>query len=175
MGRCEQHPAQPGEASTWRAEWKLKPNCSLRPSQLLAFYLSLCGVSFGIAAYFWAHGATMVMPFATLEVLLVGLALLVYARHAADFERVVWEPGRWVVERQDGSRLHREEFRTDWVRIDALNGGRSLVVLAASGREVGVGRHVRPELRRQLAEEFKATLRWGAGRVGAAQTGGTAC
>lgn len=174
MGRCLHRPPSPGGAGTWVAEWVLKPNCSLKPSQLLAFYLSLCGLSLGIAAFFWLRGATMVLPFAVLELLLVGVALLVYARHASDFERVTWEPGRWVVERRVGSRSHRDEFQTDWVQIDLPPSGRSLVALAARGRQVQVGRHVRPELRRQLAEEFRAALRWGT-RQGGTARGGSAC
>ncbi len=38
--------------------------------------------------FFWFQGATLVIPFATLELAAVGLAFLVYARHAADGERI---------------------------------------------------------------------------------------
>ncbi|MBL0719198.1 DUF2244 domain-containing protein [Piscinibacter sp. Jin2] len=156
-----------GTASGWAAEWVLKRNCSLRPGQLLVFYLSLCLVSLLIAGYFWRQGARPVMVFAGIELLVVGLAMLAYARHAGDRERVELAAGRLTVEWQHGARSGRMEFAAESVRIDDGGPGRALIGLSALGREVKVGRHVRPELRRQLAEELKATLRWGTGWSGA--------
>ena len=152
---------------TWAVEWVLKRNCSLRPGQLLVFYLSLCVVSLLIAGYFWRHGAHPVMIFAGLELLVVGLAMLIYARHAGDRERVELAGGQLTVEWQHGARSGRMEFAAVSVRIDDVGPGRPLIGLSARGRQVRVGRHVRPELRRQLAEELKATLRWGTGWSGA--------
>ena len=65
-------------------EWRLKRHCALRPSQLAWFYLSLCALSLTIAGFFWFQGATMVMPFAWLELAVVGAFFLLYARHAGD-------------------------------------------------------------------------------------------
>ncbi len=167
FGRCrrldEAGPATPA----WMAEWVLKRNCSLRPGQLGVFYLSLCVVSLGIAGFFWSRGVRLVMPFAWIELLAVGAALLVYARHAADRERVELTPDRLTVERWHGGREERTVFATDRVRVSGAGPGEPLIVLSAQGRQVNVGRFVRPELRKQLAEEFKSTLRWGASRPGA--------
>ena len=69
-------------------QWLLRRNCSMTPTQLVAFYLSLCAWSLAIAGAFWWRGATLVMPFAGIEILAVGAALLVYARHAGDRERM---------------------------------------------------------------------------------------
>ena len=71
-------------------QWLLKRNCALAPRQLLTFYASLCAASLAIAGVFWSHGAVLVMPFAGIEMLGVGSALLLYARHAADSELIVW-------------------------------------------------------------------------------------
>jgi hypothetical protein len=65
-------------------QWELRRNCSLTPKQMLGFYLGLSGVSLGIAGIFWWLGATLVMPFAWLEVLAVGVALLVHAAMAVN-------------------------------------------------------------------------------------------
>jgi uncharacterized membrane protein len=48
-------------------EWRLRRNCSITPSQLGILYASLCVVSLGVAGFFWAQGATLVLPFAALE------------------------------------------------------------------------------------------------------------
>lgn len=140
-------------------EWVLKRNCSMSPSQLLAVYASLCVISLGIATYFWVKGATLVMPFAWAEVLVLGAALLFYARHAADRERIALQSGRLTVEYQNGGRIERAEFVSDWVRVEPQGDDRSLIELSGQGRAIAVGRYVRPELRRALAEEFRTALR----------------
>lgn len=146
-------------------EWVLKRNCSLSPSQLLAVYASLCVISLGIATYFWANGATLVMPFAWAELLLVGGALLFYARHAADRELIALQPGRLTVEHQNGRHVERAEFAPDRVRVEPRDDDRSLIELSGQGRVIAVGRYVRPELRLALAEEFRTALRqWPPGR-----------
>lgn len=140
-------------------EWVLKRNCSLSPAQLLAVYASLCVISLGIATYCWIWGATLVMPFTGAELLLLGGALLLYARHAADRERIALQPGRLTVEHCSGGRVERAEFVPDWVRIEPRADDRSLIELSGQGQVIAVGRYVRPELRRALAEEFRAALR----------------
>jgi Integral membrane protein len=50
-------------------QWLLRRNCSMTPLQLVAFYLSLCAWSLAIAGAFWWRGATLVMPFASIELL----------------------------------------------------------------------------------------------------------
>lgn len=153
-------------------EWLLKRNCSLTPQQLLAVYASLCVISLGIATYFWVNGATLVMPFAWAELLVVGAALLMYARHAADRELITLQSGRLVVEHLHGGRIERAEFQPDWVRVEPRRDDRSLIELSGQGNVIAVGRYVRPELRPALADEFRATFRqWPEGRWSAADAG----
>jgi uncharacterized membrane protein len=156
-------------------QWLLKRNCSLAPSQLLIVYVSLCVISLGIATYFWLHGATLVMPFAWAEVLVVGAALMFYARHAADRELITLRPDGLTVEHLHGGRVERAEFQPDWVRVEPRLDDRSLIELSGQGRMIAVGRYVRPELRRALAEEFRATFRqWPAGLCSGAVSSDTA-
>lgn len=146
--------------------WFLKRNCSVTPTQLGWFYASLCVVSLAIAAFFWLHGATLILPFAWLELGAVGLAFLVYARHAADGERISLQGRRLVVELESAGQLQRTEFDPHWVRVEPRTGDRSLIeVSGRGGRSVSVGRYVRPELRPLLAQELRSALReWGTAR-----------
>lgn len=152
--------AEGGEAAgQWSVEWLLRRNCSLAPRQLLWFYVSLCALSFGIAAMFWSQGVRLVMPFAWLELLAFGAALLVYARHATDSESIALA-GDWLtVEHACGSRVERVAFQPHWVRVEPRSGDRSLIELSGQGQRIAVGRFVRPELRRQLADELRWALR----------------
>ena len=140
-------------------QWLLTRNCSATPRQLMGFYASLSLVSAVIGAFFWVQGATLVMPFASLEIIAVGLALLVYSRHASDSERIRLQPGRLTVECTVGRHVERAEFAPAWVRVEPEHGERSLIELSGQGQRIAVGRFVRPELRRQLAEELRWTLR----------------
>ncbi|MEO5606384.1 MAG: DUF2244 domain-containing protein [Polaromonas sp.] len=139
--------------------WLLKRHCSLTPAQLGWFYLSLCLVSLGVAGFFWLQGASMVMPFAMLELLAVGTAFLVYSRHAGDAEKIMLQGGQLVIELETAGRTQRAEFNREWVRVEPNGGDGSLIEVSGQGRSVRVGRHVRPELRPLLAREIRLALR----------------
>lgn len=140
-------------------QWALKRNCSVTPAQLGWFYASLCALSLGIAILFWLQGATLILPLAWLELVAVGAAFLVYARHASDGERISLQGHRLVVELENAGRLERAEFHRDWVCVEPCSDQRSLIEVSGRGRSVRVGRFVRPELRPALAQEIRKALR----------------
>lgn len=140
-------------------QWLLKRNCSSTPGQMGVFFASLCALSLAIGAFCWFLGATLVMPFAWLELFALGTALLMYARHATDRESIRLQAGLVSVEHVSGRRTERVEFAPAWVRVEPVHGDRSLVELSGQGRRIVVGRFVRPELRRQLADELRWALR----------------
>lgn len=151
--------ASSGSAGEWAVEWKLTRNCSLAPRQLFGWYGALCALSLAVASFWWWQGARIVMPFAWAELLAVGTALLVYARHAADSESIALHGDRLTVEHLSGNRLERVEFQSQWVRVEPEAGDGSLVELSGQGRRIAVGRYLRPELRRLLADELRTALR----------------
>ena len=140
-------------------QWVLRRNCSITPHQLLGVYLSLCAVSLLIGAAFWWHGAPFVMAFAGVEVLLVGAALVIYARHAADRETITLSGRELVVERWLGPQVERADFRAEWLSVEPAQAQGSLVELAGEGRRIQIGRFVRPEHRAALAQELRRALR----------------
>ncbi len=145
--------------SDQQIHWKLLRNCSATPAQLGWLYVSVCTVSLGIAGGFWLVGATMVMPFAWAELTMVGVAFMVYARHAADGEQIVLHGNQLVVEQTSAGKLLRAEFNREWVRVEPHRDDRSLIELSGQGQSVHIGRHIRPELRRVLAKEIRMALR----------------
>ena len=140
-------------------QWVLKRNGSIAPRQLLAVYLSLCALSLLMAAGFWLRGAPLILAFAGVELLLFGLALLVYARHAADRETVTLADREVEVEQCFGRQVAHACFRAEWLCVEPAKAQGSLVELAGQGRRVRVGRFVRPELRAVLAQELRRALR----------------
>ncbi len=140
-------------------QWLFKRNCSITPAQVGAVYFSLCAVSLLVAGFFFVQGATFVLAFAGLELLALGLALLVYARHAGDRETLTLVQGCLQVEQCIGSRVERLEFAAEWLRVEPAAGQGSLVELSGRGQQVRIGRFLRPELRAALARELRQALR----------------
>ena len=140
-------------------QWRLLRNCSMSPRQLAGVYGSLCVVSLVIAVGFFAQGATLVLAFAGVELLAVGVALLIFARHAADHETMTLLGRSLRVEQCSGSRVQQTDFAADWLTIEPAAGQGSLVELSGRGQSVRVGRFLRPELRGAFARELRLALR----------------
>ena len=139
--------------------WLLRRNCSIAPAQLVWIYFGLCVVSLVIALGFWFQGATLILPFAGLELAMVGIAFLVYARHATDREQISLLEQRLVIELESAGRLERAEFDRAWVRIEPSAADTSLIEVSGRGAQpVQVGRYIRPELRPLLARELRMAV-----------------
>lgn len=148
-----------GTGVTPALQWVMKRNCSLTPAQMMAVYVGLCVISFCIAMGFFAQGASLILAFAGLEMLLVGAALLAYARHAADRETITLAGQRVNVECVDGRVMARADFHADWLAVEPVAGQGSLIELSGQGQRIRVGRFVRPELRATLAQDIRGALR----------------
>lgn len=153
-----QEPAVPGSLPA--SEWVLKRNCSLSPGQLGAIFGTLAFVSIAIAAFWAMQGAWVVLVFAGIEVLALAAAFVAYGRHAADFERIVIEADRLVVECSVGSRHSRVEFRRHAIRTELVDDERKsvLIKLSAGTRSVDVGRLVPEPTRRRVFAELRREL-----------------
>jgi uncharacterized membrane protein len=136
--------------------WLFRRNCSISPRQLLAFFISLSVVSMLVALMCWVGGATLVTPFTVLELVVLGAALLVYARHAGDRERVSISAHLLVVEWENAGAVERVEFNPRWTRI--VVNGKGLVEISGGGKRAFVGRYTRAERREKLARDLRRAL-----------------
>jgi uncharacterized membrane protein len=150
----------------WALQWRLRRNCSITPGQLGAVYLSLCAVSLLIGVFFYVQGAPVVLAFTGLELLLVGVALMYFARHAGDRETLTLVGRSLQVEQCIGSRVEHTRFAADWLHVEPAGGQGSLVQLSGKGQRVRVGRFLRPELRGAFARELRHALRRAPGQAG---------
>lgn len=139
--------------------FELRRNVSITPRQLAVAYGLLCCLSLLVAAGFWSQGVTVVSVFTGIELLAVGAALLLVARHAGDRETILLSGRQLSVEQRFGAAVEHTSFRAEWVRVEPVADDGSLVELSGEGRRVRVGRHVRPELRVELAQELRRALR----------------
>ena len=140
-------------------QWVMRRNCSITPRDLVVVYLMLCTVSLTIAGGFWWYGAKTVLAFAGLELLALGAALTVFARHATDCETITLAGRELAIEHRCGNGVESARFRAEWVRVEPARGDGSLVEVSGEGRRTCVGRYLRPEWRGQLAQELRLALR----------------
>jgi uncharacterized membrane protein len=147
-------------------EWTLQRNCSLTPRQAARAYAVLCTLSLGVAlAFLFLHGIWIVLAFSLLELACVGLALLLYARHALDRERIALSEGCLLVECVQADVHSHAQLDPLWTRVlpptelPAASPRRALITLESRGVRVEVGRFVNEAKRRQVARELRQALR----------------
>jgi uncharacterized membrane protein len=135
----------------------LKRNCSNSPAGFALVCASLAFVALAIGAGFATVGAWMVLPFAGLEALALGAAFVLYARHAADYERIALRPGgSLTVEVAEGWRERRYELDPRRLRV-SLEKGR--VLLRGAKQELEIGRSLDAEARARLVAGLQGRLR----------------
>ena len=138
--------------------WALRRNCSVTPAQMGGFFGSISVVSLVIAMAFVWHGAPVVLWFALLELGVLGVALLMFARHAMDADVLVLSGRRLWVEVMRGSKTSRHEFQAEWARIEPASADGSLIEISGRGQAVQVGRFVRIDQRASLCRELREAL-----------------
>jgi uncharacterized membrane protein len=141
-------------------EWLLKRNCSISPRQLMLAYSGLCIASLSIAVAFTLRGAWYVLGFSILELGVVGSALLYYARHATDGERIVLHGDWLLVELSQGGKVRSFTLARRDIRLKPSLAPRELICLQSPGMgvEVEVGRYLTTRKRHELLLELRHEL-----------------
>jgi uncharacterized membrane protein len=139
----------------------LKRNCSISPAGLAGVFAALALVVVAIGIGFALAGAWLVLPFAGLEVLLLGGAFVLYARNAADYERIELAAGRLRIEVTDAERVERYDIdaRRAKICLEKDEGYGARVLLRASQQEFELGRHLDAAARVTFAAELEKRLR----------------
>jgi len=140
------------------SQWVFRKNCSLAPKQLLFWYLSLCAITLFIAGGFWFAGYWVVLPFAGLELLMLGLAFVMYARHAADYESLELTRYQMKLSRASAGRLIEKVMVPQWVRLEYDHKYKSQLVLRHQGEEIKFGRYIAEKDKPWLHKEIRAAL-----------------
>jgi uncharacterized membrane protein len=142
-------------------EWTLQRNCAMSPRQVALAYAVLCSGSLAVSlAVLLLHGIWVVLAFSLLELSLVGLALLVYARHALDHEHIALTDACLLVECVEADRHQQARLDPLWTRVSVgEERRRPLIRLESRGVQVEVGRFVSEARRRQVERELRQALR----------------
>jgi uncharacterized membrane protein len=157
-----EEPLTPSSDTPAKVEILIRPNRSLSASAMLALVAAVALVAFTIGLGFWLMGAVLILPFAGLEALLVGVVFCVLYRHQADQELIVIADDQVEIVRTRGGKESRERFQRYWVRVRTVPArGRHLprVLLGSHGRFVEVGSALDGPEREALSQELKQKLR----------------
>jgi len=140
----------------------IRPNRSLPPQEMLPLFIAVSAVLATIGVGFALLGAWPVLPFAGLEIVVVGAVFRWMYRHHDDCECVVVSADRVQVIQRCGPQERVTEVNRYWARISltpsASVGKPMQLWIGSHGRYVEIGAGVREEDRRQLADELKAIL-----------------
>jgi uncharacterized membrane protein len=139
----------------------LKRNCSISPAGLLCVFAALSIVAVAIGIGFAIAGAWLILPFAGLEVAMLGVAFVLYARRAADYEKIELGRDRLTVEVAEAARTARYELdpRRARVELEKDEGYGARVLLRGAEEELEIGRHLDALTRVQFAAELARRLR----------------
>ena len=132
---------------------ELVPNCSLSPRQALGFFASLCVVTFTIAGFFVAQGLWPVLPFAGLEMAVLGWALHASLRRRKCTQTIMVTEHEVEVVTRDDRGARSASFPRHWARMRLVRGRGwlpSRLLIESHGRSCEVGRLLTEEERRGL-------------------------
>ena len=141
---------------------ELRPNCSLSLPAALLFFGFVCLTSFGIAGFMAARGFWPVLPFAGLEMVVLGWALWVSLRNRYINQRLAISGDEIRI---DYTAPHREEhlvFPRHWAKVtlraphSALHPSRLLI--ESRGRACEIGGFLTEDERRGLAARLKQMI-----------------
>lgn len=133
----------------------LSPNCSLSVQGALLFFGSLCFVSFAIAGFMALQGFWPVLPFAGLEMALLGWALKVSLDRRRQGETITVSDNEVSVETRSGERRVQVVFPRHWAQVKLRRPSSRLhpsrLMIESHGRGCEVGSFLTEEERRGLA------------------------
>ncbi len=108
--------SEPAAADTTR-RIVVRPNCSLSRREALLFFAAVSAVCLTIAAVFAFLGLWPVLPFAGLELAVLGAALALSLQRGRYREIISVSTDQLVVERGVGDAGERDEFARHWASV----------------------------------------------------------
>ncbi|MEL7448381.1 MAG: DUF2244 domain-containing protein [Pseudomonadota bacterium] len=122
---------------------EISPNCSLTPRQAWLFYGWVSVASLSLAGLFALQGYWPVLPFAGLELAVLGIALLITMKRGRYREVISISSQEIVVERGEADDREEQRFPRAWaqVRLESARARThpSRLLISAHGKGLEVG------------------------------------
>ena len=140
----------------------IRPNCSLPWRGVVRFYLGMFSVSFSIAFAFALKGVWFILPFAGLEMLVLGAAFYVVARRGSSWQAISVSDTTVDIVDSGVKSGGQQSFQRAWVRIDleraAIKGYPSRLLIRSHGRAMEVGGYLNETEKQRLAQELREAV-----------------
>lgn len=136
-------------------------NNSLSSGSRLLVLGSLAAVVLAISLGFALSGAWLILPFAGLELLVVGLAFRCMEQHAGDYECMTIHDDQVVIERWERGSVSRFEFNRHGAQLiisEPRGMERGRLTLRSHGKEVEFGMFLTDEQLAATARRLKKHL-----------------
>jgi uncharacterized membrane protein len=144
---------------------ELLPNCSLTPRQARLFFATVAVTSLSVAGFFVASGYWPVLPFAGLELALLGYALAASQRRRHYVQTVDIDETHITVTTRGPGGARENQFSRHWAEVK-LHGPQgwqpSRLLIESHGRACEIGAFLTEEERRALSRRLMALV----GRTG---------
>jgi uncharacterized membrane protein len=141
----------------------LYPHRSLDPRGFFILMSAIGLVSFGLGLVFLSMGAWPVFGFFGLDVALIYLAFRLNYRSGRQYEIISVDRQSLTLSRVDqkGEKID-QQFNPYWVQVQLFEkaNGRTELALRSHGRDVGFGRFLNDDERRDFAKELKDALQY---------------
>jgi uncharacterized membrane protein len=129
---------------------------------MVRFYLGMVVISFTIAIAFAIQGAWLILPFAGLEMLLLGVALYLAAHKGASWQQVVIRGDAIEISQRVAGRGQRHTLQRAWARVELkpapIKGHPSRLTIGSHGRSVEIGACLNETEKKQLARDLGFAL-----------------
>jgi uncharacterized membrane protein len=144
------------------ARIEIAPHCSLSPRGARWFFISVCIASLSIALPISLMGFWLVLPFAGLEIALVGWALKVSMARRYQRQTIVVSEELVTIEDVSPPNHQRVEFPRHWAQVRIRAGGSPLhpsrLTVESHGRGLEVGHFLNEQERLSLAKRLRRLI-----------------
>lgn len=140
----------------------IRPNRSLSPQGMVVLFAGMAVFAMTLGIGFSLVGTWLVLPFAGLEVAVVGAALYWLYRHADDHELIIMDNDHVTVIQYRGGRERSDVFQRYWVKVTLEHYGSwypSRLKLGSHGRFIAIGADIGEDERQTLSAWLNEALR----------------
>jgi uncharacterized membrane protein len=147
----------------------VRPNRSLSAAGIAAMCLACSALALTVGIGLALVGAWMVLPFAGVEIVVIGVLCRWLYRHLDDCEVIAVGSERIGVRQRCGRAESYEEFQCYWTRVVLERGNErrpSRLWIGSHGRYLRLAEHINEGDRRRLADALRDALRAPGGGTG---------
>jgi uncharacterized membrane protein len=126
----------------------------------IAFGL-VAGASLALGLGFVVAGAWMVLPYSLIEITVLAAAFICLERRAREWERLIVQGERVIVERLRGGKVDRREWNRRWLQVQTTagrDGEAARMVLVSEGQACEFGAALAQDRRGEVARQLRRLL-----------------